>query len=84
MRMPCATWTSSLTLINWYAADALGLIVIVPILFTVRTEAFLRMFQKDQVLKTLLYVSTVVVAILINRLARSMPLPSCSSDGACF
>jgi signal transduction histidine kinase len=62
------------TLINWYAADALGLIVIVPILFTVRTEAFLRMFQKDQVLKTLLYVSTVVVAILINRLARGMPL----------
>ena len=62
------------TLINWYAADGLGLIVIVPILFTVRAEAFARMFRKDQILKTLLYISTVVVAIAINRLASGMPL----------
>ena len=61
------------TLFNWYAADALGLIVIVPILFTVRSQAFVRMFQKDQILKTLLYVSTVVVAILINRFSNGMP-----------
>jgi signal transduction histidine kinase len=62
------------TLVNWYAADALGLVVIVPILFTVRADAFARMFHKDQILKTLLYVSTVVATIAINRVARDMPL----------
>ncbi|HTW33535.1 MAG TPA: ATP-binding protein [Rhizomicrobium sp.] len=62
------------TLFNWYAADGLGLIVIVPILFTVRTEAFVRMFRKDQILKTLLYISAVVVAVLINRFVHGLPL----------
>jgi signal transduction histidine kinase len=62
------------TLFNWYAADGLGLIVIVPILFTVHADAFARMFHKDQILKTLLYVGAVVAAIAINRLARGMPL----------
>jgi signal transduction histidine kinase len=62
------------TLINWYAADGLGLVVIVPILFTVRTDAFLRMFQMDQIVKTLLYISGVLLAIAINRYAHDMPL----------
>ena len=62
------------TLFNWYAADGLGLIVIVPILFTVRVDAFARMFQRDQVLKTLLYIGAVFAAIAINLLARGMPL----------
>jgi signal transduction histidine kinase len=62
------------TLVNWYAADGLGLIVIVPILFTVRAEAFARMFRKDQILKTLLYVSAVVVAMLINYFVHGLPL----------
>src|SRR5208282_1605104 len=47
------------TLVNWYTADGLGLVVIVPILFTVRADAFARMFHRDQILKTLAYVSTV-------------------------
>ena len=62
------------TLLNWYAADGLGLILIVPILFTVRTENFVRMFQRDQVSKTLLYVGAVVVTMLINRYVRGLPL----------
>jgi signal transduction histidine kinase len=62
------------TLINWYAADGLGLIVIVPILFTVRAQAFARMFRKDQILKTLLYIGVVVAAVAINRVARDMPV----------
>ena len=62
------------TLFNWYAADGLGLIVIVPILFTVRAEAFARMFRKDQILKTLLYISTVVAAILANHFVHGLPL----------
>jgi signal transduction histidine kinase len=61
------------TLVNWYAADGLGLIVIVPILFTVRADAFWRMFRADQLAKTLLYISTVFVAIFINRFALGYP-----------
>lgn len=60
--------------LNWYAADALGLIVIVPILCTVRLKALMRMFRFDQVGRTLLYLSTVVVAIIVNRLAFDYPL----------
>lgn len=67
-------WAFVPTLLNWHAAHALGLIVIVPILFTVRAEAFVRMFRKDQILKTLLYIGAVVGAIAINRIARGMPL----------
>jgi signal transduction histidine kinase len=62
------------TLVNWYAADGLGLIVIVPILFTVRAEAFVRMFKPDQIAKTLLYISTVLIAIAINYFARGYPV----------
>jgi signal transduction histidine kinase len=62
------------TLFNWYAADALGLVVIVPMLFTVRAQAFARMFQKDQILETFFYVGTVVATIALNRFARGMPL----------
>src|SRR5215469_4757216 len=61
------------TLINWYAAEGLGLIVIVPILFTVRGELFVRMFRPDQLAKTLLYISTVLVAIVINKYAKGYP-----------
>jgi signal transduction histidine kinase len=62
------------TLVNWYAADGLGLIVIVPILFTVRMEAFLRMFRPDQIAKTFLFISTVILAMVINRVAHGYPL----------
>lgn len=60
--------------LNWYAADGLGLIVIVPILCTVRLKALLRMFRLDQIGRTLLYLSTVLVAIAVNRLALGYPL----------
>src|SRR5277367_4658052 len=50
------------TLVNWYAADGLGLIVIV------------RMFRTDQLAKTLLYISTIPVAIAVNFFARGYPL----------
>src|SRR5271154_2513090 len=62
------------TLVNWYAAAGLGLIVIVPILFTVRAEAFVRMFRTDQLAKTLLNNSTIPVAIAVNFFARGYPL----------
>ncbi len=62
------------TLVNWYAADGLGLIVIVPILFTVRPEALVRMLKSDQIAATLLYLSTVLVAIAINLMARNYPV----------
>ena len=62
------------TLVNWYAADGLGLIVIVPILFTVRWEALVRMLKSDQLATTLLYLSTVLVVMAINLLAKNYPV----------
>lgn len=61
-------------LVNWYAADGLGLIVIVPILFTVRREAFARMFRRDLVVKSLLYISSVLVVIGINSALKAYPV----------
>jgi signal transduction histidine kinase len=62
------------TALNWYAADGLGLIVIVPILFTVRLGALAKMFRSDQFAKTLLYTGGVIAAMVINRTATGYPL----------
>lgn len=60
--------------LNWYAADALGLVVIVPILFTVRATRLLRMFRGDQIARTLLHLSTVFAAIAVNFIAHDHPV----------
>jgi signal transduction histidine kinase len=62
------------TLVNWYAADGLGLIVLVPILCTVRIDALLQMFRRDQLTQTLLCISAVVTVMGINFVAKGYPL----------
>jgi signal transduction histidine kinase len=61
------------TLVDVYAAHALGMIIVVPILFTVRAGALVRMFLRDELPRTLLLVGAVVVAIVAD-LATGYPL----------
>jgi signal transduction histidine kinase len=59
---------------SWYAADALGLVLIVPPLMTVRWQAMRAMFGRDQIVWTCIFLGVMLVAILINFLARNYPL----------
>jgi signal transduction histidine kinase len=56
-------WSS---LSPWYAADALGLVIVVPMLMTVRTDAFKAMFGRDQIFVTMLLLGAVVAAAALN------------------
>jgi signal transduction histidine kinase len=60
--------------LDWYATDALGYIIIVPMLMTVRLDAIKRMFARDQIAGTLLLLGTVAGTIALNLIARSYPL----------
>jgi len=62
------------TFVNWYVADGLGLIVLVPLLFTVRADAFLRMFRRDQFLETMVYIGAVGAIIVLNIVLKGYPL----------
>ena len=53
-------------LVDVYAAHALGMMVIVPMLFTVRANALLRMFRRDELASTLLLVGGVAIAIVAD------------------
>ncbi|MGB8363453.1 MAG: ATP-binding protein [Rhizomicrobium sp.] len=60
--------------LNWYAGDALGLIIIVPMLLTVRFAALKRMFCRDQLAKTLLLMSAIVAVMVLNFIAKLYPI----------
>jgi signal transduction histidine kinase len=60
--------------LSWYATNALGYSIVVPILMTVRLDALARMFRKDQMVATLLLLGVVGAAIALNFLARSYPI----------
>jgi signal transduction histidine kinase len=51
---------------NWYAADALGLSMVVPPLMTVRLAALVAMFRRDQIVVTVLLLGAVVFAAALN------------------
>jgi signal transduction histidine kinase len=59
---------------DWYATDALCYSIIVPILMTVRADAFRKMFERDQVVVTLLLLGVVGGTIVLNYAARGWPL----------
>ena len=59
---------------NWYAADALGLSIVVPPLMTVHAQALKAMFRREQIFETLLLVGVVLGAVVINVVARDYPL----------
>ncbi len=62
------------SVVNWYSADALGLIMIVPPVMTVRWTAFKAMFSRDQLGGTLLAIGAVVAVIGVNYIYRDTPI----------
>jgi signal transduction histidine kinase len=60
--------------LDWYATDALGYSIVVPMLMTVRVDAIRRMFAKDQIVGTLLLLGTVAGTIALNFIARDYPI----------
>ena len=52
--------------LDWYATDALGYSIVVPILMTVHVDAIKRMFAADQIVGTFLVLGTVAGTIALN------------------
>ena len=62
------------TLIDVYAAHALGMMVIVPVLFTIRSKALVQMFLPDQLAETLRLIGIVIVVIATDISIPGRPL----------
>jgi len=60
--------------LDWYATDALGYSIVVPLLMTVRVDAIKKMFARDQVVGTVLLLGTVAGTFALNFVARSYPI----------
>jgi len=61
-------------LTNWYGSDALGLIIVVPPLLTVRWKAVKEMFSPGQWAHSLFLIGIVVATIAINFFAKGYPI----------
>jgi signal transduction histidine kinase len=62
------------TALNWYAADALGLAIVVPPLMTVKLSALRAMFRRDQLAVSLLLIGLVVAVAAMNFIGRQYPV----------
>jgi signal transduction histidine kinase len=60
--------------LDWYATDALGYSIVVPVLMTVRLDALKKMFGRDQIVVTLALLGVVAGTLALNFFARSYPL----------
>jgi signal transduction histidine kinase len=58
---------------RWYASDALGLVILLPPLMTVRFTALKAMFGRDQIAATLLLLGVLFATIALNFFARDYP-----------
>jgi signal transduction histidine kinase len=56
--------------LDWYATDALGYSIVVPMLMTVKLEALKKMFGRDQILVTVLLFGLLAGALALNFFAR--------------
>jgi signal transduction histidine kinase len=56
--------------LDWYATDALGYSIVVPMLMTVQLAALKKMFGRDQILVTLLLFGLLSGALALNFFAR--------------
>jgi signal transduction histidine kinase len=56
--------------LDWYATDALGYSIVVPMLMTVKLAALRRMFGRDQIVVTLLLFGLLALALGLNFFAR--------------
>jgi len=62
------------TALNWYSADALGFVIIVPPLMTVQLIALRAMFRRDQIVLTLALIGIVAATIAFNFWFKNLPL----------
>jgi signal transduction histidine kinase len=62
------------TVFNWYAADALGLAILVPPLMTVRLAALRQMFDRERIAGSLFMIGLVVGVAALNYWGRNMPV----------
>jgi signal transduction histidine kinase len=60
--------------LDWYATDALGYSIVVPILMTVRVDALKKMFGREQVVVTLLLLGVMAATLALNYFARTYPI----------
>jgi signal transduction histidine kinase len=60
--------------LDWYATDALGYSIVVPMLMTVRLEALKAMFGREQVLVTLAALGVVAATLALNYVLRAYPI----------
>ncbi len=60
--------------LDWYATDALGYSIVVPMLMTVKLSALKRMFAREQLVVTLALLGVVFGTLALNFVARSYPL----------
>ena len=59
---------------DWYATDALGYSIVVPMLMTVHLDALRKMFGRDQIAVTMLLLGIVLGTLLLNFVARDFPI----------
>ncbi|HEX3674145.1 MAG TPA: ATP-binding protein [Rhizomicrobium sp.] len=62
------------TMIDWYASDALGLIIVAPLLVTVRYQALKAMFGRDQIVLSLQMIGLVLAAAIANLYLHGYPI----------
>jgi signal transduction histidine kinase len=60
--------------VDWYATDALGYSILVPMLMTVRLADLRKMFSRDDLVVTLLLIATVGATLAINFWVRDYPV----------
>ena len=60
--------------LDWYATDALGYCIVVPMLMTVRLQALRKMFARDQIVGTVFFLGVVAAALGLNFFLRSYPI----------
>jgi signal transduction histidine kinase len=60
--------------LDWYATDALGYCIVVPMLMTVKLDAVAKMFSRDQIVGSVLLLGTVAAALALNFYLRSYPI----------
>ncbi len=60
--------------LDWYATDALGYSIVVPILMTVRVDALKKMFGREQIVVTLLLLGIMAATLALNFFARTYPI----------
>jgi signal transduction histidine kinase len=59
---------------HWYSADSLGLVILAPLLITVRFQDFKEIFARKEVLVTLQLIGLVVGAVAVNFVFKGYPV----------